>query len=205
MSAHACFLFPHLFWISALGMNWTTHDINCRRTQGARASEHLTLSKWDLWHCEDQVGCLAFILCHFCTLVLPFRQMDLSTALFRPDSNVYILQVGSHNLQSSSWGLRKATHATFINWGCGKISPALRVHVIHQHHRVSRGVHACLLWLGSVMILDISECCSVNFEGRRRELQDFWLRSPEGKLRDWDWCARTWWGFLDSMLTWRKR
>ena len=84
---HAWFSFPHFFWIFKLGMNWTTHAIHCRCTQGARASEHLTLSKWDLWqerrHCEDQVGCLAFVLClcHFCMLVLPFRQMDLSNFL----------------------------------------------------------------------------------------------------------------------------
>lgn len=157
---HAWFLFPQCFWIFKLGMNWTTHDINCRCTQGAGASEHLTLSKWHLQqerlHCEDQVGCLAFVLClcHFCTLVWPFKQMDLSTVSFRPDPNVYILQVGSHSLQSSSWGLRKVTWTTLINsrssWGCCKFSLVLRAHNIHQHHGVYRGVNAYLLWSGDV-------------------------------------------------------
>ena len=158
--AHAWFSFPHIFWLSKLAMNWTTHDINCRHTQGARASEHLTLSKWDLrqqrQHCEDQAGCLAFILClcHLWVLVLPFRLTDVSTASFRPDFNIYILQVGSHSLQSSSWGLRKVICTTLIRngsrWGCSKIFPLQRVHAIHQYPGVSRVVHACLLQLGDV-------------------------------------------------------
>lgn len=172
--------------------------------------------------CEGQVACLALALClcHFCMLALLFRQMDLSAALFRTDSNVYTLQVCSHSLQLSSWGLRKVTTLTHYgsSWECDKVSPVQRAPATHHHHHevCMLAFSGCTTWqsnllptvqnFGWVPVLDFSKSCAFNIEGRKRELQDFWLSSSGGgKLRVWDWCARTEWDFPDGMPMQRKQ
>lgn len=60
------FSFFSLFLETLVGHELNSTRYQFRHTQGARASEHLTLSKHSLWqerqHCEDQGGCLAFAL-----------------------------------------------------------------------------------------------------------------------------------------------
>lgn len=166
-----------------------------------KSSEHSAMSKRDVCQerqcCEGQVGCfpLALCLCNFYMLVLPFRQMDLSTALFRTGSDIHILQVCSHSLQLLSWGLRKVTTITHngSSWECGKVSPVQRVPAIH-HHRITEFLEVCMLafsgWViwqsnllptvrnfGWVPVLDLSKSCAFNIEGRKRKLQGFWLSS----------------------------
>lgn len=110
-------------------MKWVTHFVNRRRPQGDQVSEHSAMPKRDVCQkrqcCEGQLGCLALALClcHFCVLVLPCRQMDHSTALFRTASNIYILQVCSHSLHLSSRGLRKVTTIAHngSSWECSKV------------------------------------------------------------------------------------
>lgn len=175
--------------------------------------------------CEGQVACLALALClcHFCMLALLFRQMDLSTALFRTDSNVYTLQVCSHSLQLSSWGLRKVTTLTHYgsSWECDKVSPVQRAPATHHHHHgVSRGVHACLLWLGHVAKQSLAnsaelwlsaspglfqELCFQHWRQKERTARLLARFLWWGKLRVWDWCARTEWDFPDGMPMQRKR
>lgn len=138
-------------------MKWTTYYVSCRPPQGDKASERSAMSKRDVCQerqrCEGQVGCLplASCLCHFHMLVLPFRQMDLSTALFRTGSNIYILQVCSHSLQLSSWGLRKVTTIAHngSSWECGKVSPVQKVPAI-RHHHITAFLELCMLALSSV-------------------------------------------------------
>lgn len=134
-------------------MNWTPHYVDCRPPQGDKASEHSAMSKRDVCQerqcCEGQVGCLALALClcHFCMLVLPFRQMEPSTAWFRTDSNICILQVCSHSLWLSSWGSRKVPTITHNEscWECGKVSPVQRAPAIHHHHHISEFLEVCML------------------------------------------------------------
>lgn len=196
------FSFPHSFQISKLGMKWT-HYVNCKTPQGDEVSEHSASSKEDVCQerecCEGQVGCLALALClyHFCMIVLPFRQMDLRTDLFRTGSNIYILQVCSHSLQLSYWGLRKVTTIMHngSSWECGKVSPVQRVRAIHHHHHhITEFLDVCILavsgwamWqscllptvqnFGWVPVLDLSKSCAFNVEGRKRKLKEFWLSS----------------------------
>lgn len=182
-------------------MKWTTYYVSCRPPQGDKASERSAMSKRDVcqerqW-CEGQVGCLplASCLCHFHMLVLPFRQMDLSTALFRTGSNIYILQVCSHSLQLSSWGLRKVTTIAHngSSWECGKVSPVQKVPAI-RHHHITAFLELCMLALSSwatwqrnllptvqnfgwMPVLDLPKSCAFNIEGRKRKLRGFWFSS----------------------------
>lgn len=151
-------------------------------------------------------------------LFLPFRQKDLSTDLFRTGSNIYILQLCSHSLQLSSWGLRKVTPIPHngSSWQCGNVSPVQSTcYPSSSHHWISRGVHACLLWLGHVAKPSLAnsaelwlsaspgpgtqELCFQRWRQKEkiaRILAQFLWR---GKLRVWDWCARTGWGFPNGM------
>lgn len=158
--AHAWFLFPLFFWILKLGMNWTTHDINCRCTQSARAFNLVkvtsTVGKTALWGSGRVFGIhsVPVPLLHICfafqrdgpqhSFVYARLQCLCSPGRFSLPAVLPHLGVWerSHTLPLLTIGVAEDV-ARF---------PLFQEYTIcnHQHQGVCRGVHACLLWLGDV-------------------------------------------------------